>query len=132
LNCLKNSIVGLVVSFVGSVPLGYLNVIGLEFYSEKNISSVLYYLLGVVAIEGIVIHLTVKLAKKLTLNSQWKQRISIFTFVFLLLLAFSFYSNNEAGVTSTSSILSKDKLMLFPFFHVQDPQSMFHVIGFIC
>jgi hypothetical protein len=106
--------VGLVVSFVGSVPLGYLNVIGLEFYSEKNISSVLYYLLGVVAVEVVVIYLTLKLAKKLSLNSKWKQRISIFTIVFLLFLAFSFYSNNESEITSTSSILNKDGLLLYP------------------
>lgn len=106
---------GLVVSFIGSIPLGYLNVIGIEFYTEKSISSVVYYLLGVLAIEGIVIYLTLTLAKKLTLNSKWKQRISIFTIAFLLLLAYSFYSNNESEITRTSSILNKESLLLYPF-----------------
>lgn len=114
MNCLKNIVVGLLVSFVGSLPLGYLNVIGLEFYSEKNIIPVFQYLLGVIAIEIIVIYLTLLLAKKLTLKKQWKQRISAFTIVFLLLLAFSFYTNNESEITRTSSILNKESLLLYP------------------
>ncbi len=111
---LKNILVGFAVSFVGSIPLGYLNVIGLEFYSDKNLSPIFHYLLGVVVIEVIVIYLTLKLAEKLTLNSKWKQRISVFTIVFLLLLTFSFYSNNDVDVTNTPKTLFKEGLMIYP------------------
>jgi len=113
LKYLKNLLVGFAVSFVGSIPLGYLNVIGLEFYSDKNLSPIFHYLLGVVVIEVIVIYLTLKLAEKLTLNSKWKQRISMFTIVFLLLLAFSFYSNNEDDVPNKTNLI-KGILLVYP------------------
>ncbi|MES2811863.1 MAG: hypothetical protein V4670_05265 [Bacteroidota bacterium] len=114
MNYLKNTIVGFVVSFVGSIPLGYLNVIGIEFYSNKNIIPVLQYLLGVVVFEAIVIYFTLYLAKTLTLNSKWKKRISVFTITFLLVLAFSFYSNNGVDTANKTTTMVKGSLLFYP------------------
>ena len=76
---LKNFIVGFLVSFVGSIPLGYLNFIGFEIYNKSDFTQLIHYLFGVVIIEGIVIYLTLYFANKLNLNPKIKKFIAIFS-----------------------------------------------------
>lgn len=94
---LKNVLVGFLVSFIGSLPLGYLNVIGFEVYQKSGLTALLYYLLGVVVIEAIVIYCTLYFAKKLMKNKKLLQFIELFSVVFLLVLAYVFYSQSKAG-----------------------------------
>ncbi len=92
---LKNCIVGFLVSFVGSIPLGYLNLVGFEIYLKTNFFQLFYYLIGVVIIEVIVIYGTLEFAHRLNLNTKWKKWISIFSIFFLLFLAYYFHSSNS-------------------------------------
>ena len=96
---LKNIIVGFVVSFIGSIPLGYLNLIGYQIYFNSNISQLNLYLFGVLCIEAIVIYTTLKLSSKVAMNPKWKNYISIFSFIFLLGIALLTYnsSSNESN-----------------------------------
>ena len=48
---IKNIFVGFLVSFIGSIPLGYLNVVGFDIYAQKGLISTVFYLLGVVIVE---------------------------------------------------------------------------------
>jgi hypothetical protein len=89
---LKNILVGFIISFVGSVPLGYINVIGYELYRRSNITQLVYYLIGVVIIETIVVYLTLYFANYLNQNQNLKKRISIFAVFFLLILTIYFYN----------------------------------------
>ena len=47
---LKNISVGFLVSFIGSIPLGYLNVVGYNIFNSSGLSATVNYLLGVVFI----------------------------------------------------------------------------------
>lgn len=107
---LKNFIVGLLVSFVGSIPLGYLNFIGFDIYNKSTFLKLVYYLLGVVIIEGIVIYLTLYFAEKLNLNPKIKKFISIFSIFFLFALAF--YFSKE----STNDYAKTNYFLLYPAF----------------
>ena len=55
---IKNILVGFLVSFIGSIPLGYLNVIGFEIYKYQGLTTTIFYLLGVICIEFFVIYCT--------------------------------------------------------------------------
>ena len=88
---LKNIGVGFLVSFIGSIPLGYLNVIGFEIYAKSNITQLIYYLFGVLIVESIVIFGTFYFANKLNMNPKLKKWISIFSIFFLISLTFYFY-----------------------------------------
>ncbi|MGO4821958.1 MULTISPECIES: hypothetical protein [unclassified Flavobacterium] len=110
---LKNIFVGFLVSFIGSIPLGYLNVIGLELYSKKGISSLFYYLLGVISIEVIVIYSTVLFASQLASNKKLIKAIDIFGVFFLLFLAFTFYFNSNPN---TAQINYLDQYLVYPPF----------------
>jgi hypothetical protein len=89
---LKNSAAGFVVSFVGSLPLGYLNIIGVEIYSKLGINSLIPYLFGVIIVEAFVIYLTVIFAKQLAENRKLMKVIDFFAVFFLFGLAYMFFA----------------------------------------
>jgi hypothetical protein len=93
----KNIIVGFVVSFVGSLPLGYLNIIGVEILSKLGMNPLLSYLWGVILIEAIVIYFTVIFSTQLAENKKLLKSIDFFAVFFLLLIAYMFfaYSNQS-------------------------------------
>jgi hypothetical protein len=91
----KNIIAGFIVSFVGSLPLGYLNIIGVEVFSKLGMNSLVYYLLGVIVVEAVVIYFTVIFANQLAENKKLMKSIDFFAVFFLLLLAYLFYANSD-------------------------------------
>lgn len=91
MKALQNIAVGFLVSFIGSIPLGYLNVVGFQIYKKSNINQLVFYLLGVVIIEGFVIYATLLFAKKLSENEKLLKTISFLSIVFMLVLAIVFY-----------------------------------------
>lgn len=102
----KNISVGFLVSYIGSVPLGYLNIIGYEIYQKSGIGDLTSYLLGVVVIEAVVILATLLFADKLMENRKLSRFIEIFSIIFMFVLAWSFYASASANTDSTTSDLS--------------------------
>ena len=92
---LKNILVGFAVSFIGSIPLGYLNLFGYQIFTTSNFNQLNLYLLGVLCIEAIVIYTTLKLSAKVSMNPKWKNYISIFSFIFLLVIAVLTYNSTS-------------------------------------
>lgn len=90
---LKNSGVGFLVSFIGSLPLGYLNIAGLEIYGFSGLAALLQFLLGVVSVEVFVIYFTLVFADKLLEKKKLMQFIEGFSVLFMLFLAYLFYTN---------------------------------------
>ena len=88
---LKNIGVGFLVSFLGSIPLGYLNVIGFDIYNSSGIRSTILYLLGVICIEFCVIFLTLIFADKLHKKETLLKFIEAFSVLFMFVLAYVFY-----------------------------------------
>jgi hypothetical protein len=105
---LKNISVGFVVSFLGSIPLGYLNVIGFDIYNHSGIASVVPYLFGVITVEAFVIYFTLIFAKQLISNKKLLKIIAGFSVLFMFLLAYIFYAS-AAKTSSQTSILTEYK-----------------------
>lgn len=103
---LKNIFVGFLVSFIGSLPLGYLNIVGYEVFQQSGLYTAILYLLGVISIECIVIYLTLIFANQLMNNKKLIRFIEGFSVLFMFLLAFIFYSSSNQN-TSESSVLEK-------------------------
>lgn len=93
MKALKNIIVGFLVSFVGSIPLGYLNIVGFEIYSKFGINNLVFFLFGVISVEVFVIYFTLIFANLLANNKKLMKAIEVFAIFFLLILAYSFYSH---------------------------------------
>jgi hypothetical protein len=113
MKALKNIVVGFVISFVGSLPLSYLNIIGTEVFSMFGMNSLVFYLVGVITIESVVIYFTVIFANQLAENKKLMKRIDFFAVFFLLLLAYLFYANSNQ--TATESNFLKNYIQYSPF-----------------
>lgn len=111
---LKNILVGFAISFIGSIPLGYLNLFGYQIYSTSNFNQLSLYLFGVLIVEALVIYTTLKLSLKVSMNPKWKNYISIFSFIFLLAIALLTYnasSNESNSLEKYNSYLSYSALI---------------------
>jgi hypothetical protein len=86
------------VSFIGSIPLGYLNVVGFEIYSKTGMKSLILFLLGVIFVEMFVIYFTLIFAKQLVNSKKLMKIIDFFAVFFLLILGYSFYANSNQTV----------------------------------
>lgn len=99
---LKNIFVGFLVSFIGSLPLGYLNIVGYEVLQQFGLNATVGYLLGVISIECVVIYLTLIFAKQLMNNHKLMRFIEGFSVLFMFLLAFVFYSSATQNASETT------------------------------
>lgn len=99
---IKNIAVGFLVSFLGSIPLGYLNVIGFDIYNASGIRATVLYLLGVICIEFVVIYLTLISADKLNRKEKLLKFIEGFSVLFMFILAYVFYSSAKSGSTGNT------------------------------
>ena len=93
MKALKNIFVGFLVSFIGSIPLGYLNLIGFEIYVKLGINSLFLFLAGVIFVEMFVIYFTLLFAKQLVSNKKLMKIIDFCAIFFLLILAYSFFAS---------------------------------------
>lgn len=107
---LKNILVGLLVSFIGSIPLGYLNIIGFEIYSKFGINSLVFYLFGVISVEVFVVYFTLIFARKLVNNKKLMKAIDYFAILFLFILAYSFYAHSNQTTGKQNDL---DKLVMY-------------------
>lgn len=103
---LKNIFVGFLVSFLGSIPLGYLNIVGFEVYNKFGLDDTIFYLLGIISIEFFVIFFTLIFANKLMANTRLIKWIEGFSVLFMFLLAYIFYSS-ASSKSSEQSVLEK-------------------------
>ncbi|MBS7233960.1 hypothetical protein KHA90_23410 [Flavobacterium psychroterrae] len=110
---LKNIAIGFLVSFIGSIPLGYLNLIGLEIYSKSGLHPLIFFLFGVVFVETFVIYFTLLFAKQLMKNKGIMKIIDFFAVVFMFVLAFVFYFNFKQETKANGNL--KEYLMYSPF-----------------
>jgi hypothetical protein len=94
----KDIFFGFIVSFLGSLPLGYLNIIGVEVLAELGITPLVFYLLGVILVEAIVIYFTVIFTNQLAENKKLMKSIDFFAVFFLLMIAYLFYINSNQTV----------------------------------
>jgi len=92
MKALKNIFVGFLVSFLGSLPLGYLNIVGVEIVSKWGINPLISYLFGVIVVEALVIYLSIIFSNTLAESKKIMKFIDFFAIFFLLLIAYLFYS----------------------------------------
>jgi hypothetical protein len=110
---IKNISVGFLISFLGSIPLGYLNLVGLEIYAKSGLYNLLFFLFGVVFVETFVIYFTLLFAKQLVKNRKLMKIIDLFSVVFMFVLAYVFYLNFNQTTKSQNHL--HEYLMYSPF-----------------
>lgn len=108
---LKNFIAALLVSFAGSLPLGYLNLIGFGIYNQYGQAQAVYYVSGVLLAEAVVLYLTIHFTAKLNLKVNFSKNVKIAGIVILLLLAYWYWPQGQ--ITAMDSNMA-DKILFTP------------------
>jgi len=103
---LKNILVGFSISFIGSIPLGFLNIVGYDVYKKFGLNETIFYLLGIISIEFFVIYFTLLFANQLMNNKKLIKFIEGFSVVFMFLLAYIFFTSGNAKPTD-QTVLEK-------------------------
>lgn len=108
----KPFLLGFLISLMGALPLGYINVISLQLLLEQGSWSSFTFILGIITIEYFVLKLVSKIAKWLVAQKRLLLFIDIFTIVFLLAIGLYFYVNIG---NSQNFSLSELDLATYPF-----------------
>jgi threonine/homoserine/homoserine lactone efflux protein len=104
---LKIFSIGLLISFLGSLPLGTLNIAAMQISISDGIIPALYFALGSLLVEIIYVRISlvamdwVRKQKRLFLMLEW-----VTVFIILALAFFSFYAALENNQTSKNILLS--------------------------
>lgn len=104
MSLLKISLKGFFISFIGSIPFGYLNLIGFEIYNNYDFNQMILYLFGIVLIEMVYIFITLQFAEKLIKLKKLTKFINIFSVVFMFVLAIYFFINSSTKIENLPSV----------------------------
>lgn len=103
---------GLFISFLGALPLGYINVISLQILLKQGSWATLSFISGIIFVEYFVLKATSYGAKWLVQQKKLLLFIDVFTILFFVVLAYYFYSNLE---TETNFSLTLLEMAQYPF-----------------
>jgi hypothetical protein len=105
-------LLGLVISLLGSLPLGYLNVIGLQILIEQGHVALTSYIIGILVVEFFVLLTVSYMAKWLVQQKKLLLFVDIFTILFFASIAWYFVTKIGSNLDFGLSQLHKAK---YPF-----------------
>ncbi len=97
----KNLFFGFIISFIGSLPIGYLNIVGYEINRFYGFYTSIFFYLGIIIIEFLIVYLTLIAGNYLSKNKKLMQFIEYFSMFFIFLLGIYFFnlSNSESNTS---------------------------------
>lgn len=90
---------GFAVSFIGSLPMGYLNVAAWKIHMASGLYALSGFLAGVVVVEGLLVLAICASVVQLARKTGLMKRIRWTSVIFLLVLAAAFYWHEETPST---------------------------------
>lgn len=103
----KLAITAFTISFLGSLPVGVLNVFATQIYMSGTLTGTLTFIGGVLIIEAAVIAVTLKCAQWIQQHNSWLKIVKIISLLFLVFLAGWYWFIPQAeGGNSESDMMS--------------------------
>lgn len=105
-------LLGFLISLLGTLPLGYLNVIGLQILFEQGHFALTAYIIGIMVIEFFVLLIVGFVAKWLVQQKKLLLFVDVFTILFLSSIAWYFVCN----ISNNSNFsLAQLRMAQYPF-----------------
>lgn len=89
---LRIALIGLLISFLGSLPLGTLNITAFQIAAFQNVWNAITFSLGVVLVELVVVRLTLMGAKTLDLGNRFFLYLMPLAVLLLMYMSYSSFS----------------------------------------
>ena len=105
-------LLGFAISLLGSLPLGFTNVINLQILVAQGSWASFSFILGIVFIQYFVLRIVSKIAQWLVRQTKIVLLVEIFTVLFLFLIGFYFLNPTDA---IADNALSQFQLAQYPF-----------------
>lgn len=103
---LKVLFAGLLVSFLGTLPFGTINITAFQIAASQNISQAILFAIAVILVELVAVRITLVGANKLNFKHKAFKVLLPLVVIFLLWLAFSsFFSAGETKPQQTTAAL---------------------------
>lgn len=99
----KLALTAFTISFLGSLPVGVLNVFATQIYMSGTLTGTLTFIVGVLIIEAAVIAVTLKCAEWIQQHKRWLKIVKILSLLFLVFLAgwYWFIPQAEGGISES-------------------------------
>ena len=105
---LKIFLIGLVISFLGSLPLGTLNMTAFHIAGFQNVSEALLFALAVVFVELVVVRITLTYSKKIDLGNK------VFFYLLPIAIALLMYLSVSSFTSLNDDLAIQAGTNLFP------------------
>lgn len=87
----KIPLAAFIISFLGSLPIGVINCIATGIYSDKGVFQTIQFIAGVVAIEAIIILITLKALSGISYAKRFMKISQLLSIVFIFVMAVLFW-----------------------------------------
>jgi threonine/homoserine/homoserine lactone efflux protein len=105
---------GLLISLLGSLPLGSLNVAAFQIYFKEGLLNAVYFSVGVALVEVIYVRISLVAMKWVLRNKKLFRAMEWFTIaLFLFLAIYTFISSAKSGTDVNGSAITQIKMHRF-------------------
>lgn len=105
---------GLLISLLGSLPLGSLNVAAFQIYYKEGLLNAVYFSVGVALVEVIYVRISLVAMKWVLRNKKLFRAMEWFTIVlFLFLAVYTFISSSKSGADTNGNAITQIKMHRF-------------------
>ncbi len=99
---IKVGISGLLISFLGALPLGTLNITAFDIAASQSVKSALLFALAAIAVELVYVRLTIWGGQKISFGDRVVNYVIPLAIAFLIYLAISSFMISTSNITSES------------------------------
>lgn len=105
---------GLLISLLGSLPLGSLNVAAFQIYFKEGLLNAVYFSVGVALVEVIYVRISLVAMKWVLRNKKLFRAMEWFTIaLFLFLAIYTFVSSSKSGADVNGNAITQIKMNRF-------------------
>lgn len=120
---------GFVISLLGSLPIGYLNLLACQLYRTTGILPLFQFVLGIVLIEVLVVIVSFRLVGIIERRWPIKKHLRLAAVIYLLLLAVLVIGNEDRESSGFSQVVQAHPLFMGVLLSALNPLQLIFWLG---
>lgn len=109
---LKVALAGILISFIGALPLGSLNITAFDIAASEGAQPAFQFAIAVIVVEVLYVRLSLWGSKRLIIGDQWIRPLLVLGIILLVYLSFSNFMPKPTEVVSNKNLLLFSPIIL--------------------